>query len=139
VSEGLLIARGLKDDDHLVLIEMGGNDLLMGVSSEDYGKTLDALLSKVATPNRIVVMFELPLLPNKIAYGQIQRRLSAKYRVSLIPKRYFASVIGDASATTDGLHLSDSGAQRMASLVAQALSSLLPSCQFHSSHVGDGA
>lgn len=139
VSEGLFIARSLKDDDHLVLIEMGGNDLLMGVSSDDYGKTLDALLSKVATPNRMVVMFELPLLPNKIAYGQIQRRLSAKYHVSLIPKRYFAQVLGDASATTDGLHLSDSGAQRMALLVAQVLSPPLPSCQFHSNHVVDGS
>ncbi len=126
VSEGLLIARGLTNDDHLIVIEIGGNDLLMGVSSDEYGKNLDALLSKVAAPNRTVIMFELPLLPNKIAYGQIQRRLSAKYRVSLIPKRYFAQVIGDANATTDGLHLSPSGAQRMGSLVAQVLSRMLP-------------
>lgn len=138
VSEGLLIARGLTNDDHLVLIEIGGNDLLMGVSSDEYGKSLDALLSKVAAPNRTVIMFELPLFPNKIAYGQIQRRLSAKYRVSLIPKRYFAQVIGDANATTDGLHLSASGAQRMTSVVAQALSPLLPSCESHSNVAGDG-
>ena len=132
VSEGLLIARGLTDRDHLVLIEIGGNDLLMGVSSDEYGKALHALLSKVAAPNRTVVMFELPLLPNKIAYGQIQRRLSTKYRVSLIPKRYFAQVLGDANATTDGLHLSASGARRMAALVAQVLSPLLKSCQSRS-------
>jgi len=137
VSEGLIIARGLTNNDHLLLIEIGGNDLLMGVSSDEYGKSLDALLSRVTAPNRTVVMFELPLLPNKIAYGQIQRRLSAKYRVSLIPKRYFAQVIGDANATTDGLHLSASGAQRMTSVVAQALSPLLPSCQSHSNVAAD--
>jgi hypothetical protein len=91
--------------------------------------TSDALLSKVAGPNRTVLMFELPLLPNKIAYGQIQRRLSAKYRVALIPKRYFAQVIGDADATTDGLYLSASGARRMAALVTQVLSPFLKSCQ----------
>jgi hypothetical protein len=34
----------------------------------------------------------------KIAYGRIQRRLGAKYGVALIPKRYFAQVLGDASA-----------------------------------------
>jgi lysophospholipase L1-like esterase len=132
VSEGLLIAKGLTDNDHLVLIEIGGNDLLMGVSSDEYGKALDALLSKVVAPNRTVLMFELPLLPNKIAYGQIQRRLSAKYHVFLIPKRFFAQVIGDANATTDGLHLSASGAHRMARLVAQVLSPLLKSCQSRS-------
>jgi lysophospholipase L1-like esterase len=137
VSEGLLMARGLTQGDHLVLIEIGGNDLLMGVSSDEYGKGLDALLSNVTNPNRTVVMFELPLLPNKIAYGQIQRRLSTKYRVSLIPKRYFAQVIGDADATTDGLHLSASGADRMAALVAQVLSPLLKSCQSRSSLAAD--
>jgi lysophospholipase L1-like esterase len=99
------------------------------VASAQFGKGLDALLSKVTARNRTVVMFELPLLPNKIAYGRIQRRLSAKYRVSLIPKRYFAQVVGEANATTDGLHLSASGARRMAMLVAQALSPILKSCQ----------
>jgi len=128
VSEGLLIAGDLTADDHLVLIEIGGNDLLMGVSADDYSKALDALLSKVTAPNRTVVMFELPLLPTKIAYGQIQRRFGAKY-VPLIPKRYFAQVLVDASATTDGLHLSASGARRLAPRVAQALSPVLKSCQ----------
>ena len=137
VSEGLLIAMGLTEADHLVLIEIGGNDLLTGVSSDEYGKALEGLLSKVATPNRTVLMFELPLLPNKIAYGQIQRSLSAKYRVALIPKRYFAQVIGDADATTDGLHLSASGARRMAALVAQVLSPLLKSCQSRSNLAAD--
>jgi lysophospholipase L1-like esterase len=122
VSEGLLMAADLKESDHLVVIEIGGNDLLMGVSSDEYGKALDALLAKVAAPNRKILMFELPLLPNKIAYGQVQRRLSAKYGLTLIPKRYFAQVIGDAAGTTDGLHLSASGARHMAALVAKILS-----------------
>jgi lysophospholipase L1-like esterase len=122
---------------NVVLLEIGGNDLLMGVSSDDFGKGLDALLSKVTAPNRTVLMFELPLLPSKIAYGQIQRRLSAKYRVLLIPKRYFAQVIGDANATTDGLHLSTSGSRRMAALVAQVLSPLLKSCQLRSNLAAD--
>ena len=129
VSEALLMARDLTESDRVVLIEIGGNDLLMGVPSEEYDKGLDELLSKVTAPNRTVLMFELPLMPNKIAYGQIQRRLSAKYRVSLIPKLYFAQVIGDANATTDGLHLSTYGARRMAALVAQVLSPIVKSCQ----------
>jgi lysophospholipase L1-like esterase len=137
VSEGVLIAKGLKDGDHLVLIEIGGNDLLMGVSSDEYGTALEALLSKVTVPNRTVLMFELPLLPNKMAYGRIQRRLSAKYRVALIPKRYFAHVIGDANATTGGLHLSASGAHRLAALVAQIVSPLLKSCQSNANYAGD--
>jgi hypothetical protein len=64
-------------------------------------------------------MFELPLLPNYIAYGQIQRRISRKYGVFLIPKRYFAGVLSGAAATTDGLHLSQIGTRRMATIVSQ--------------------
>src|SRR5260370_32740782 len=78
-------------------------------------------------PGRTMVMFELRLLPQKIAYGQIQRRLAEKYGVWLIPKRCFVEAIGGANATSDGLHLSESGAHRMAMLVAQVLSPVLKS------------
>ena len=125
VSEGLTMAEMLTPDDSVVLIEIGGNDLLMAVPSDEFGRDLDSLLSNVTAPGRTVVMFELPLLPHKIAYGQVQRRLAAKYGVSLNPKRYFTEVIGGANATSDGLHLSASGSRRMAALVAQVLSSVL--------------
>jgi acyl-CoA thioesterase I len=127
VSEALSMAQTLTPEDHVVVIEIGGNDLLMGVSSDEFDQHLDALLSKVTAPGRTVAMFELPLLPNKIAYGQIQRRLAAKYHISLIPKPYLAGVISGASATSDGLHLSATGSRRMATLVTQALSSVLKS------------
>jgi len=125
--DGLTMAEKLTAEDHVVLIEIGGNDLLEGVPSEEFGKALDALLSRVSAPGRIVVMFELPLLPHKIAYGRIQRGLAAKYGAWLIPKRFFAEVIGGANGTSDGLHLSDEGTRRMATLVEHVLSPVLKS------------
>jgi acyl-CoA thioesterase I len=122
---GLTMAEKLTPEDHVVLIEIGGNDLLEDVPSEEFGKALDALLSKGSASGRTVVMFELPLFPHMIAYGRIQRGLAAKYGVWLIPKRFFAEVIGGAYATSDGLHLSDEGTCRMAALVARALSPVL--------------
>ena len=117
----------VSSDDRVVLIEIGGNDLLGDVPSVVFEKNLDAALSGLVTPGRTIVMFELPLLPTKISYGQIQRRLAAKYAVWLIPKRCFADVIRGADATSDGLHLSETGARRMATLVATLLSPLLKS------------
>src|SRR5260370_10537496 len=122
VAEGQDMAGEVIPDDRLVLIEVGGNDVRGGESSGAFEKNLDATLSKLGMPGRTIVMFELPLLPQKIAYGQIQRRLAEKYGVWLIPKRCFVEVIGGANATSDGLHLSESGAHRMAMLVAQVLS-----------------
>ena len=121
------MAENVTPDDRVVLIQIGGNDLLGGVPAVAFEKSLDATLSKLVMPGRTMVMFELPLLPNKIAYGQIQRHLAAKYGVWLIPKRYFTEVIGGRDATSDGLHLSETGAHRMATLVAQTLSSVLRS------------
>jgi acyl-CoA thioesterase-1 len=120
MGEGLRMAEKLTSEDNVLLIEIGGNDLLMGVPSDEFGKALEALLSKVTAPERTVVMFELPLFPNRIAFGRIQRHLAAKYGVSLIPR-----VIGDSDPTSDGLHLSDSGTRRMAALVTRVLSPVL--------------
>jgi hypothetical protein len=123
--DALTMAEKLTPEDHVVPIEIGGNDPLEGVPSVEFGKALDALLSKVSAPGRTVVMFELPLFPHRIAYGRIQRGLAAKYGVWLIPKRFFTEVIGGANATSDGLHLSNEGTRRMAALVAQVLSPVL--------------
>jgi acyl-CoA thioesterase I len=131
--DGLAIAESVTSEDRLVLLEIGGNDLLSGVPSSEFDHALDELLSRLASPRRSVVMFELPLLPNKIAYGQIQRRLSRKYGVVLIPKRYFCNVLGSVNATSDGLHLSQIGAQHMADLVARLLAKVLKSPAAHNS------
>jgi acyl-CoA thioesterase I len=92
--EGTDMAEKVTRDDRVVLIEIGGNDLLGGVPSAAFEKNLDATLSKLTIPGRTIVMFELPLLPHKTEYGEIQRHLASKYGVWLIPKRYFAEVIG---------------------------------------------
>jgi acyl-CoA thioesterase I len=125
MSDGESMAEKVTGEDHLILIELGGNDLIAGDSSTAFSRALDATLAKLAAPERTLVMFELPLLPNRIAYGQIQRRLCAKYRVWLIPKRFLAGVIAGRDATSDGLHLTPVGAQRMEVVVTRILSSIL--------------
>jgi acyl-CoA thioesterase I len=127
VVEGRAMAEKITPDDRIVLIEIGGNDLLAGTPSVEFGRNLDLLLSKLTAPGRTIVMFELPLLPNRVEYGRIQRRLASKYSVWLIPKHYFVEVIGGSNATLDGLHLSQNGARQMALLVAGSLSSVVKS------------
>ena len=125
VSDGLDMADKLQPNDRLILIEIGGNDLLTGMPASEFGFSLDALLRKVATPGRTVVMFELPLLVWRVEYGQVQRALAGRYRVHLIPKRYLTYVIGGPKATSDGLHLLPDGEHRMAVLVGQVFSQVL--------------
>jgi acyl-CoA thioesterase I len=127
VMDGCAMAQDVSLEDRVVLVEIGGNDLLSDTSSAEFERSLELLLKRLAVQGRTVVMFELPLLPNRISYGRIQRRLESKYGVWLIPKRSFAAVLGDVNATLDGLHLSQEGARQMALLVERVLSRVLKS------------
>jgi acyl-CoA thioesterase I len=126
-GDGLAMADRVTQQDRLVLIELGGNDFISGEPSEDFERSLEGVLAKLDSPKRTIVMFELPLLPEMVTYGRVQRRLARRYGVWLIPKRCLTAVISGKDATSDGLHLTDVGTHRMASLVAQVLSPVLKS------------
>jgi len=124
-AEERTMAQKVAPEDSIVVIEIGGNDLLEGTPSNAFEVNLEALLAQISKPGRTVVMFELPLLPHRIAYGRFQRRLAVKHHVFLIPKHFFTDVLSAPGATLDGLHLSDVGAHRMADLVARVLAPVL--------------
>jgi len=93
----------------LVVLEIGGNDLLAGTPVREFESDLKTILETVCKDNRHTIMIELPLIPVCNGYGAIQRKLAHQFDVPLVPKRYLASVLGAKDATVDGLHLSDRG------------------------------
>jgi acyl-CoA thioesterase-1 len=105
----------------VVIVEIGGNDLLGGRSASEFRADLDALLTEVQSPEREVVMFELPLPPFCNGYGYAQRQLADKHNVSLIPRRLLASVLFTKDATLDSIHLSNAGHRQLAERVAAIL------------------
>jgi lysophospholipase L1-like esterase len=103
---------------HLLIIELGGNDLLGGSNADEFRRDLTALLASVSQPGRIVAMFELPLLPLQNAFGEAQRDVSSRLGVRLIPRRVLAGAVALSGHTTDGLHLSAAGHRWLANRVA---------------------
>jgi acyl-CoA thioesterase-1 len=103
--------------DGLVLLEIGGNDVIGHAGADRFGSDLDALARRVCGPGRRVVMLELPLLPFDNAYGLQQRRIAARHGILLIPRKYFAELLAAPGATLDGIHLSATGHRRMAQMV----------------------
>jgi acyl-CoA thioesterase I len=101
----------------VVIVEIGGNDLLGRTDSHTFYAELDKLLSKLKSENRQIVMFELPLLPFWNNFGRDQRQLANKYGAILIPKRYLVSVFAGSGNTIDGLHLSQRGNDELAGTV----------------------
>lgn len=108
-------------DNDLVLLEIGGNDVLGSRSAADFERNLDELLRLVCGSKRAVLMFELPVPPLANAYALAQRRLAAKHGVALIPKRIFVTVLTGDAATIDSVHLTASGHARMAEAVWQVV------------------
>lgn len=109
------------ENKSLVLVELGGNDLLDGVSAKTFRKNLEELLKQLQGKNRRIAMIELPLVPlYHTGYGAVQRDLAKQYGVVLIPKHLLADVLMTPGATGDGLHFAETGhallAERLAAL-----------------------
>ena len=111
----------LSDEIGLVVLEIGGNDMLEGLAVTRFEDDLDHLLAEVTQSGRSAVMFELPLPPFCAAYGAAQRRQAKRHRVHLIPKRLFAKVLTTRGATVDGIHLSERGQSQMMELIQMLL------------------
>jgi len=111
---------GIIVPNSLVLIEIGGNDLLGSTSSDEFSVSLNALLSRIPSTCSCA-MFELPLLPFHSGYGEVQRILARKHNVILIPKKCLTDVIGGSDNTLDGLHLSQKGHDALARTVFRLL------------------
>ncbi len=107
----------INDSNAVVLLEIGGNDLLSMTPKRVFEQNLRSLLQNVVKPGRCVIMFELPLAPWHTGYGRIQRRLAAEFKVTLIPKSFLADVFGTKGATVDLAHLTPEGHKIMADKV----------------------
>ena len=121
VGSALTKAKITTDPRGIVLLEIGGNDLLGNTKPELFERNLDELLELLSNRHRRVLMFELPLPPTYNSFGEIQRRLSKKHGVVLIPKRVLMGILSGDSATLDSIHLSQAGHQRMAETVWRIL------------------
>lgn len=115
-------ADGITTSHAMVILEIGGNDLLGGMKGSLFRTQLDALLAKLQSRDCSIVMFELPLLPLNNGIGEAQRSLAERYHATLIPKRCLAAVIGADGNTMDGLHLSPAGHAALAKTVQDLLS-----------------
>ncbi|MDB5348217.1 MAG: lysophospholipase L1-like esterase [Schlesneria sp.] len=105
----------------VLILEIGGNDLLEGLPVADFERNLDRLLAETQKQQWQVVMFELPLPPLAARYCEVQRRVATRYQVPLIPRRQFLRVLTGDGCTVDGIHLSVRGQTRMMQLVRNLL------------------
>jgi acyl-CoA thioesterase-1 len=114
-------ANGIVHPRSIVIVEIGGNDMLGDTDDSDFRDQLDSLIAKLSSQQHRIVMFELPLLPFRHSFGRAQREIAAKYQVDLMPKHVLSGVVGLRDATLDGLHLSQAGHDELARIIGLML------------------
>jgi acyl-CoA thioesterase-1 len=114
-------AERVTDSSSLVLLEIGGNDVLGKTTPETFEQGLARLLSKLRDTGCTVILLELPLSPFANRFGAIQRRLARRYGALLIPKRLLLGVLMTEGATLDSIHLSRHGHELMAEAIWDAI------------------
>ena len=119
-------ASALPGSGTLVLLEIGGNDLLKRTNATAFRQHLDLLLAALRADGHDVLMFELPLFPFQNAYGRAQRTLARRHGVTLLPRRHFARALGRPGGTLDGIHLSQAGHDELARRLAAVLAPRRP-------------
>ena len=116
-------AKGIKEPGSLVIVELGGNDLLGETEATVFREQLDSLIASLCADGHRVLVVELPLPPFRNAFGEVQRSIVAKYGVDMLPKRCMTGVLGIERATLDGLHFSQTGHDAMAEIFAGVIGS----------------
>jgi acyl-CoA thioesterase-1 len=114
VASALQQATDVAPEERLVLIEIGGNDLLGETTSAAFESRLGTLLARLARPGRVLVILELPLPPTYNALGRSQCTLAQRYRALLVPKRLLLGVLQRPGATIDSIHLTQEGQRWLA-------------------------
>lgn len=129
VADGTDMLESESLDGDLVLIELGGNDLLGDTPPQEFHQELESLLQRLTAADCSIVMFELPLPPFSYQYGYSQRELASRYDAALIPKRYLLNVLVGEQKTLDSIHLTETGHQQMAELMKDLLAAAMDESQ----------
>ncbi|RUV13451.1 MAG: arylesterase [Mesorhizobium sp.] len=106
------------DGTQLVILELGANDMLRGVSPAITQKNLDAMLAKLRQRKIAVLLAGMRAAPNlgadyQSSFDAIFPKLAEKFGVPLYPF-FLEGVAGDATfQLEDGLHPNAKGIDRM--------------------------
>lgn len=106
------------DGTHLVILELGANDMLRGIGPEITEKNLDAILARLKERNIGVLLAGMLAAPNlgqdyQDAFDAIYPDLAEKYGIALYPFFLDGVAADPAFLLEDGMHPNAAGVDRM--------------------------
>jgi acyl-CoA thioesterase-1 len=125
----------LADNPDVVIVEFGGNDALRGLDPAQAKANLDAILTKLQKPGRVVLLAGMKAPRNlgkdyDEAFDGMYPELAARHGVVLYPFFLDGVVVNPALNQADGYHPNPAGVavivKRMLPAVEKALAGLKP-------------
>lgn len=106
------------DGTHLVILELGANDMLRGVAPEIAEKNLDAMIARLKARRIGVLLAGMLAAPNlgpdyQAAFNGIYPRLADKHGIALYPFFMDGVAADPAFLLADGLHPNAAGIARI--------------------------
>lgn len=122
----------LRDDPHLVIVELGGNDALRGLPPEETFANLDAILERLDTAGICIILTGMQAPRNlgvdyTTAFDQIYPRLASKHKVNFYPFFLDGVALDPVLNQADGIHPNSAGVAVIVDRMLPVLESVLES------------
>jgi acyl-CoA thioesterase-1 len=110
----------LSNDPRIVLITLGGNDILGMVSKETAFQNFKSIIEKIHSKGALVVIggIDIPLRGRN--FGSMYEKLEKETGIVLIPN-IFKGIMGHRSLMSDYIHPNDSGYTKMSKMFYDAM------------------
>jgi len=114
----------LTQDPWLVIVELGGNDILRQVPAASTEEALDGIVRQLLAARVLPVLVAVEGPFGGGSHGEIYARLGKRYRVPVV-RDVLRQILFDPSLKADEVHPNDLGHARLAEAVAATVEPLL--------------
>ena len=114
----------LSQNPRIVIVVLGGNDVLRRVPHEETFANLDAIVSRIRTRGAAVILVGLSVGVLTDVYGRGYESLARRTSSGLVPD-VLAGILGHPDLMADHIHPNDLGYRMMADRIEPALRELL--------------
>lgn len=114
----------IKRKPELVIVFLGGNDLLRRVSIEDTFSNLDAIVSEISSSTTKVVLVAVPGSVFGDPYERRYKDIAEKYDAIYV-KQFLSGLVGKKDLMYDAIHPNDEGYKIVAEKIYQAIKDTL--------------
>jgi acyl-CoA thioesterase-1 len=113
----------LADEPWMVIVELGGNDILRQVPPEETERSLRQILDRLLSARVVPVLVEMDA-PLGGRYKEIYERLGDEYRVPVVEDA-ISRILGDRSLKSDTVHPNAEGQKVLADAIADEIAPIL--------------